>query len=278
MKRMAFVLVCVLLAAYIVGFIALAIFETQLIFSPQKIDEGFAEYVRSYSNVEEISIQTGDNVSLHGWLVNSQENEASPLLIYYGGNAEEVSHMISHTHKFPGFSLLLMNYRGYGLSQGAPSEKNLKQDAELIFDAITEREDIDCTRVVVMGRSIGTGVAVHMAAERDVKGAILVTPYDSLVNVAQNSFRIYPVSWFMRNRFQSDAIALDIDVPMLALVAETDEIIPKASSLNLVDQWGGEVQMVMIEGAGHNDIFYSDVFWKSINDFLKRLAPGSEGS
>ena len=278
MKRMAVVIACGVLAAYLLGFAALVVFERQLIFSPQRIDEGYAQHVLSYSNVEEISIQADDNTSLHGWLVSSQGEEPSPLIIYYGGNAEEVSHMISQAHNFPGFSLLLMNYRGYGLSQGVPSERNLTQDAERVFDEITKRQDIDSSRVVVMGRSIGTGVAVHIAAQRDVQAAILVTPYDSLVKIAQSSVRIYPVAWFMRNRFQSDAVAPDIDVPMLALVAGNDTIIPRASSLRLVEHWGGDVQLEVIEEAGHNDIFYHDVFWDSIKDFLRRLAPRQQNS
>lgn len=273
MKRMGYLLLCGLLAAYLLGLIALAAFETRLIFSMQKIDEAFAKRISSNSHVEEITIRAEDNVLLHGWFVRNTEAAASPLLIYYGGNAEEVSHMVSWADKFPGYSLLLMNYRGYGLSQGTPSEKNLKQDAVQIFEAITELEDIDGTHIILMGRSIGTGVAAHVAAEKDVRGVILVTPYDNLVNVAQNSFKIFPLSWFMRNRFETDAVAPDIDAPMLALIAENDAIIPKTSSLNLVEQWGGRAQSVIVPGAGHNDIFFNNMFWESIRDFLALPAP-----
>jgi pimeloyl-ACP methyl ester carboxylesterase len=217
---------------------------------------------------EEVIIRVHGDILLHGWLVRNSEAEKSPLVIYYGGNAEEVSEMISLLSHIDGYSVLLMNYRGYGNSEGSPSETVLKSDAEQIFDAITSREDIDGENIVLMGKSIGSGIAVHIADKKPVKAVILITPYDSIVNVAKRNFRVFPVDLIMRNRFDSASMAPGIRTPMLALIAERDTVIPPVHAHNLIEQWGGRTVSVIIDGAGHNDIIYNSLLWESIGQFL----------
>ena len=164
-----------------------------------------------------------------------------------------------------------MNYRGYGLSQGTPNERSLTADAELIYDEVVKHPHIDREEIVVMGRSIGTGVAVHIAKQRDVKGVILVTPYDSLLSVAQNKLKFIPMPLILRNRFDSIAEAPGINAPMLALIAQRDTVIPPWHATNLASVWGGKTDLVIIEGAGHNTLQYSNLYWDSIKIFLREI-------
>ncbi len=257
---------------YIATLIVLFFSQDKLIFMPQKITEEYAkQIIADNANIEEIIITTPDDVSLHGWLAINTDAGKSPLIIYFGGNAEEVSRLIHVSDKFSGYSLLLMNYRGYGLSRGAPDEKSITADAELIFDEIIKRPDIDGKKIVVMGRSIGAGVAIHIAKQRDVKGVILITPYDSLLSVAQNKFRIVPMSLILRSRFDSITQAPVIQTPMLALIAQKDTVIPTRHAINLVSAWGGKTEQVIIKGAGHNTIHYSSLYWDSIKSFLGEI-------
>src|SRR5687768_14271842 len=124
----------------------------------------------------------------------------------------------------PGVGWLLIDYRGYGSSGGAPSERHLVADALLWHDYATR--NLGARSVAVFGRSLGSGVAVQLAAARAVAGIVLVAPYDSLTSVARHYYPYLPVSWMLRHRFDSLAHAPSLTAPLLCLVAERDEVIP----------------------------------------------------
>jgi len=126
-----------------------------------------------------------DNLYLHGWFVGKPGPERPQILIYFGGNDDEMSNLLKDAMRFKGWSVALVNYRGYGLSQGHPGEESLFGDAVVIYDYLTSRKDVDTGNVMVMGRSLGTGVAVYLASQRPLKGVILVSPYDSVNSVAR---------------------------------------------------------------------------------------------
>jgi hypothetical protein len=161
-----------------------------------------------------------------------------------------------------------MNYRGYGDSEGKPSQKALCSDALYILDTLTARESIALENVVVVGRSLGSGVAVDVAAHRPVRGVILITPFDSLLNVARHHYPYLPVRLLLRHPFDSAALARTLKIPALVLMGDQDDIIPNAHSLSLTRRWGGPVETVMIEGVGHNDIQTNERYWRAINRFL----------
>ena len=122
-----------------------------------------------------------------------------------------------------------MNYRGYGRSGGRPGERQLLADALLLYDRVTRRPDVDPGRVAVMGRSIGSGVAVYVARERPVLGAVLVSPYDSVAAVARDAFPYLPVPLLLRHRFEAASWAAGVRAPLLALIAGDDRVIdPRA--------------------------------------------------
>jgi fermentation-respiration switch protein FrsA (DUF1100 family) len=227
---------------------------------------------KSYPGAEEIYISAHGGVRLHGWLLRNEAREPSPLLIYFGGNAEEVSGMLGDAERhLKGWSVLLINYRGYGLSGGRPSQKDLFADAEVIYDAFASRGDIAPGMMVPMGRSLGSGVAVHLSSVRPVRGVVLVSPYDSITAVAKGKLPFLPVRLLLRHPFDSLRKAPSIEAPMLALVAAEDGIIPPEHSRRLVEAWGGPRTIREIRGVGHNEIGRNPQYWESIRGFLRGL-------
>jgi hypothetical protein len=127
-----------------------------------------------------------------------------------------------------------------------------------------------------MGRSLGSGVACYVASQRRVGGVILVTPFDSLVAVARHHYPLFPVGLLLRHRFDSLALAPSITTPMLALVAENDDIIPLNHSTALTDHWAGRTTTVIIGKADHNDLHLDNQYWQAINDFIHEHFPGTD--
>jgi pimeloyl-ACP methyl ester carboxylesterase len=189
-------------------------------------------------------------------------------VIYFGGNAEEVSWTLADARWPREWTIAGVNYRGYGASEGVPGEPELTADALAIYDAITLRPDIDPRRIVVFGRSLGTALAAHLAASRPVAGAVLVSPYDSLTAVGKEHYPWLPVSLLLRHRFNALADANRNRMPLLAVVGEADTIIPPERSRALFDAWAGTKTWLVVPGAGHNTLGASDAFWDGIASFL----------
>ncbi len=258
------------LVALFAGFcLLLYLLQDKMIFFPQPTAPGLQARFADH----EIRLQHGDIV-LTGWFFKGRIDADHPLVIYYGGNAEDIALNFDDLHRFPVSSFLFMNYRGYGQSAGRPSERALLADALYILDQVIETEAIDPAHVVLMGRSLGSGVAVHVAAERTVGGVILVTPFDSLVNTARAHYPIVPVGWLLRHRFDSASLAPRIAVPALLLTASHDHIVPPRLAANLQRAWGGPVTAVRVDGTDHNSIQMSPVYWEAIQGFLSTGSGG----
>ena len=197
------------------------------------------------------------------WVV---QRAGSRALIYFGGNAEDVAGNIEvFSAAFPDRSLFLVNYRGYGGSSGRPSEAALFADAMAIFDHVRREH----SEIAVMGRSLGSGVSVFVASERPVEHLVLVTAFDSLVNVARAHIRFLPIGLLMRDRYESASRAGRVKAPVLMVVANEDEIMPRARSEALVKALPGEPgQVEVVPGVGHNTLDESPAYLGSVRRFL----------
>lgn len=249
------------LATVVVGLpLAVWLVQDRLIFYRQPVAEAQrAAIEKRFASARSLFHPAADGTRLHAWHVPG----TGPLVIYFGGNAEEVSWMLDEAaQRAPGTGWLLVDYRGYGSSGGSPSEKALIEDALRWHDKFAGR------RTYVFGRSLGSGVAVQLAAQRPVAGVILVAPFDSLVEVGRRHYPFLPVDWMLRHRFDSAALAPKIAAPLLCIVAAHDEIIPAEHAKRLYDAWGGEKRWVELEGASHNDTDGMPAYWRSIRKFL----------
>ena len=193
-------------------------------------------------------------------------------LIYFGGNAEDVAGNVElFTAAFPDRSLYLVNYRGYGGSSGRPSEEGLVADALAVFDLVQARH----ADIAIMGRSLGSGVAVQLAAECPVERLVLVTAFDSLVNVAREYFGWLPVGLLVRDRYESDRRAPEVSAPVLVVIAGDDEIIPRERSDALAAAFlPGQVRVVVVPGVGHNTLDLSPKYLMSVRTFLSEEPAG----
>ena len=173
-------------------------------------------------------------------------------LLYFGGNAEDVARQLPVlAEAFPNHALYLVHYRGYGGSEGAPSEAALVTDALVMFDRVHERHE----RVQVIGRSLGSGVAVQLAAARPVHRLVLVTPYHSVLGIAQQQFPWVPVRWLLQDRFESWRHAPRVNAPTVIVAAEHDTVIPRASTDALHAVFApGVARFHVLPGTGHNSV------------------------
>lgn len=188
--------------------------------------------------------------------------ESSGALIYFGGNAEDVSRsLVAFADAFQDRAIYMLHYRGYGGSSGKPSEDALHSDARALFDMVrAEHPD-----VVVVGRSLGSGVAVRLAATRPVSRVVLVTPYDSLVNLAKRQFPYMPVGLILQDRFESWRHAPLVTAPTLIVAAANDEIIPRESTMSLLHAFApGVARIVVLTGVGHNSISSSPDYMSAV--------------
>ena len=193
-------------------------------------------------------------------------------VLYFGGNAENVIHSLGELARlFPDSTLYLMNYRGYGGSSGSPAEAAFFSDAVALYDQVAASHE----QVLTMGRSLGTGVAVYLAVTRPIEAMVLVTPYKSMVALARHYYPFLPVNPLLKDRFESDLRAPQVEVPVLAVIAEHDEVIPAKISSGLVTALQSDiVEKVVISGAGHNTIQEYGEYHRSIQSFGTRVLAG----
>jgi len=256
----------ILLAIVVIGVPAAAwLAQEKMIFYPQPM----TSTTQLPARASPLEVVAADGTHLHGWIVRGTVAPA-PAVIYFGGNAEEVSWTIADARWPREWSIVGVNYRGYGASEGAPGQAALEADALAIHDAVARREDVDPRRIVVFGRSLGTAIAVHLAAERPdaIAAAVLVSPYDSMTAIGKLHYPYLPVSLLLRHPFDAVPDARRNRMPLLAIVGERDSIIPPSRSRALYDAWAGPKSWLAIPGANHNDLGATEEYWQGIARFL----------
>lgn len=226
--------------AYVAGCLALFFFQRSFIYFPP--------------HKAAFSAPKTSTLAVPGAVVKVSERpfQGGKAVLYLGGNAEDVSVSLPLLENaFPDHAIYLLHYRGYTGSSGNPSEQALVSDALTLFDRIA----VEHNEIVVVGRSLGTGVAVHVASLRKVKKLVLVTPYDSLQELAVQQFPYFPVRWLLRDKYESWRYAPQVKAPTLILAAQRDEVIPAWSTELLLSRFAnGIASMKVIDGAGHNSI------------------------
>ena len=255
-------IILLLVGLYLLLAAFLYIYQRKLIYYPVSVDPAFS--------AEEISIDN-QGTSLHGWVLNPGKPRA---VIYFGGNSEMITHRREYFENvFGDYSVYLIDYRGYGKSQGSPSESGLFSDALVIYDDLIKRHD----SISAYGRSLGSGVAVYLAVKRPLQKLILLTPYDSVAAIAQSIYPFFPTRYLIKDQFDSASRAGDIRVPVLIASAEHDRVIRLKHTLALKQRFKpAQVTYQMIAGAAHNDIIDFPEYRSLVQNFLRgwQLKPG----
>ncbi len=249
-------LVALIVAVYLVLCAALFFFQRSLIYFPQP-------NAVSSSDSQLILSMPDARVS-----VITRERVGPRALIYFGGNAEDVSRNLPEfAEAFPDYAVYLLNYRGFGGSGGSPSEAAIAEDALALFDQVYASHP----QVSLIGRSLGSGVAVRLASQRPLQHLILVTPYNSLEEIAARQYPWVPVKWLLKDRFESGKYAAHIRVPTLLLAASDDEVIPRASTQRLLENFPQGVALLrVVPESGHNSISDRAQYLQWMGDLLNR--------
>ncbi len=233
-------IVLVIAALYACGCIAVFVFQRSLIYYPRPSPNQYGATV--------MSLRVGSEMVE----VSTRPTSGPEALLYFGGNGEDVSMaMPGLSGAFPNRAIYLMHYPGYGGSTGSPSEQAILGDALALFDRVHAQHP----NILVIGRSLGSGVAVHLASVRPVSRLVLVTPFYSLEDVAAHVYPYIPVRWLLRDKFESWRYAPNVTAPTRIILAGDDEVIPRASTDRLLLHFNrGIVSYVVIPGVGHNSI------------------------
>jgi uncharacterized protein len=269
--------------------IAVLILEPRLTFYPART---YPATPRSLGlPFEDVRLRTGDGVVIHGWFIpgSVQTSGTRLTLLVFHGNAENIGGGLdlAARARTAGYNLLLVDYRGYGESAGQPTESGLYRDGRAALAYLRTRSDVDASRIVVWGRSIGSAVAVDVAsgdAEAGASGTagalrpagvILESPFSSVPDLLRDGghWLLLGLSRFGTYRFDSAARMPRVVSPVLIIHGTADEIVPMSLGRRLYDLAPGRRTFVPIEGGGHNDlwIFHADEVWGAAKAFLESL-------
>lgn len=200
-------------------------------------------------------------------VVTVRRLESPRAIIYFGGNAEDVSRNLpSFTSAFPDHALYLMHYRGYGGSTGEPTEKDNVADGLALLERVRKHH----SDVAILGRSLGSGVAVQVASHVDASRLVLITPFDSMVELGAQLYPLLPVRLLAQDRYESGKFAPRISTPTTIIMAENDEVIPRTSTEKLLSRFNaGVARLRVIEGVGHNDLGWNENYHEALQAALR---------
>jgi len=195
-----FVVLLVGIVGAVYGALCLLLYVQQdtFIFYPVRNDPALVKRWQA----RRVEIPTPDTI-IEGWWAQNDSATDDVTIIYFGGNAEDVLYTAEAAQRFNARRILVTNYRGYGGTPGQPSETALLNDALAIYDYAAKQPGVSGDDIVVIGRSLGSGVATYLAANRVVRGVVLITPYDSLAGVAQAHFPYFRVRLLLKHRYPS---------------------------------------------------------------------------
>ncbi|MFC5509794.1 alpha/beta hydrolase [Massilia jejuensis] len=216
-----------------------------------------------------IVLRAKDGTRLCGWLMTPRVPGPRPAVLYFGGRSEEVSWVVRDAgNLFPNMTVLALNYRGYGNSHGIPDEILLVEDGCTLFDWLAALGQVDARRIAVVGRSLGSGVAVQVAKERAAHSVVLITPYDSILAIAKRKFRAMPIEYMLRHRFESIKHAPSLKVPTYVLRAASDDIVPHSHTDQLCEKLANLILDDIVPDSDHMNIPYLDATQSRIAGFL----------
>ena len=247
------------IATFIIAYVAICfllfIFQRQMIYFPTS--------EVSVPGAAHTVLDTGE-VRIKVWTLNPGKEKA---FIYFGGNAENVAYNIDDfSTLFADRTVYLVNYRGYGGSSGSPHEEGFYSDALFVYDHFMKQH----TALCVMGRSVGAAVATYLASKRDVEKLILVTPFDSAINVGKKIYWFFPMGLILKEKLDSAGRAAKITTDTLIIAAANDRIIPYEHTRNLIKAFTKtEVEVAMLDGTGHNTVHLHPDYKKIIAAFMR---------
>jgi uncharacterized protein len=245
--------------------------ESSGIFQPARYPRG--EWDQTAVLAQDASFLAADGTKLHGWYVAHEQPKGHALLLH--GNAGNVTLLaqtlrtLNRRHKL---AVLALDYRGFGKSEGKPSEEGLYQDARAARRWLAEKEHIAESDVILMGVSLGGAVAVDLAARDGARGLVVANTFTSLPAAAQVQWPWLPMNLLLSTRMDSLAKIKDYRGPLLISHAEADEVVPFKQGQALYDAAPGPKRLITAAGAKHNDP-QPEEYRVALDEFIDRLPP-----
>jgi hypothetical protein len=244
-----------------------------LYFPTQRLDATPASAGLAY---EDVWFEAADGVRLHGWFVPAKTPRAT--LLWLHGNAGNISHRVHNLlqfHDLLGVQVFLFDYRGYGQSEGKPSEAGLLKDAEAAWRILQARPDVDGRAIVLFGRSIGAAVAAELATRVEPAALVLESPFTTLLDMGRHHYWFLPVRWLVRSRYDTLAAVRRARGPVLILHGDADEIVPFRMGEEVFAAAPEPKAFHRIVGASHNDTYLvgGQAYWQAFRAFLATALP-----
>lgn len=221
---------------------------------------------------QDIAIETSDGVTLHGWYIPGR---SAQVLLFFHGNAGNISHRLDSIRQFLslGLSVLIIDYRGYGQSEGRTTERGVYRDAEAAWRYLTEERDIAADNIVIFGRSMGASVASQLATQHQPLALIVESSFTSVPDIAQDLYPWLPVRWLSRLSHATRDHVRDVRCPVLIIHSRDDEIIPFRHGEEIFAAANEPRNLLAIRGT-HNDAFLQDqsAYIGGLQTFLSGLS------
>ena len=261
--------IVVLLCAGLAGYVML--FEDSFIYFPAKYPAGAWERVEPQARegqivarVEDVQLTAADGVRLHGWYCTPHIGRGGALelletratLLFLHGNAGNISHryeIVNDLVKLP-VNVLIIDYRGYGKSEGRPSEQGLYADARAAWDYLTKTRGVPASQIVIFGESLGGAVAIDLASKTQACGLIVQSSFTSIADMAAELMPFVP-PFMLRTKMDSLSKITSVSCPKLFIHSQADEIIPYRLGRRLFDAASAPKQFYEVKGATHNLMF-----------------------
>jgi uncharacterized protein len=246
-----------LFAIYALSVVGMAIFQRRFLYFPDRRlthpDEA------GISGIEELRLVTDDGETLVAWYL--APSDGHPLILYFHGNGGALADRVLRFRQFAssGCGFLAVSYRGYGGSTGSPTQAGLMRDGEAAYREARAR-GYDGDHIVLMGESLGTGVATALAAAHEAAALVLDSPFSSAVDVAAAHYRMFPVRWLMLDQFRSDLAIRDVHIPVLIVHGNEDRVIPINLAQRLFERANEPKTFLSVAGGQHLVLGLPEVF------------------
>jgi len=278
LPRLARLLVTLVLAIVLAG-AGILLFEDRFLYFPTRAP--VAGWRPGAWGAEECTFRTEDGLSLHAlWHPGKGAGKRPPVVLFCHGNAGNLTHRAENVALLAerGLDVLVFDYRGYGRSEGRPSEQGLYRDAEAAWRYLVVERGIEPGRIVIFGRSLGAAVALRTALERPAAGLIMEGAFESVPAMARHKLPFLPLWFLARNKFDNIRRVAALRVPLLMLHGEKDEMIPLRQARAVYEAAPEPKAFHMIQGASHNDTYVvgGEGYFTIFADFCRRCV-NSEG-
>tara|TARA_Y100000590_G_scaffold339988_1_gene387667 strand:- start:13 stop:828 length:816 start_codon:yes stop_codon:yes gene_type:complete len=211
------------------------------------------------TEIEKVKIITKDKITLNGWFYFNTDSDSKTILLLHGnaGSLENRTYKLNH-FKNLNLNFLIIAWRGFSGSKGKPNEKGLYEDAKSAINWLKER-GVKEKNIILYGESLGTGVAVEVAQNKNYGGIILESPFTSMVNMGKKYYPFFPVKFLLKDKFESDKKINKINIPILIIHGKVDKIVPY------------KMGQKMYELANEPKYFYSQEYGDHMVEYDKKL-------